>query len=103
MINNFRRLTQETEKISKEKQQLLWKVAELDRRLISIDKNVLVFPVFPQNMGEMGVTSPMKSAAPTDDGLNSSASPVQTVTGKDSSNPLMAVALPKSQTHGGRI
>jgi hypothetical protein len=63
----------------------------------------LVFPIFPQNKGEMGATSPVKLKVPVDDGQNSSTSPVQTVTGKDFSNPLMAVALPKSLSHGFRV
>ena len=67
MFNNFRRLTKETDKISQEKQQLLWRVAELERRLIAVGKNALVFPVFPQNKGEMGATSPKKLKVPSDD------------------------------------
>lgn len=57
----------------------------------------VLYPSLPQNMGQMGMTSPMMSAGPIASGQSLAASPSQTVGGKGLSNPLMGVAFPKSK------
>ncbi|KAM3322250.1 hypothetical protein P3S67_003401 [Capsicum chacoense] len=53
----------------------------------------------PQKMDEKGVHFPLNAQKSTVPDVGT-ASPVQTVTGKDKSNPLMAVTLPKSEDEG---
>ncbi|KAH0725383.1 hypothetical protein KY284_001248 [Solanum tuberosum] len=59
-------------------------------------------PSFPSQdkMDEQGVHSPTNAKRSTVSDDKYTASPVQTVTGKDSSNPFMAVTLPKSEDEG---
>ncbi|KAH0728542.1 hypothetical protein KY284_004407 [Solanum tuberosum] len=51
-------------------------------------------------MDEQGVHSPTNAKRSTVSDNNDTASPVQTVAGKDISNPFMAVTLPKSEGEG---
>ncbi|KAH0655146.1 hypothetical protein KY285_030028 [Solanum tuberosum] len=50
-----------------------------------------------EKMDEKGVHSPTNAKRSTVSDKNDTASPVQTVAGKDKSNPFMAVTLPKSE------
>ncbi|KAG5623915.1 hypothetical protein H5410_009133 [Solanum commersonii] len=51
-------------------------------------------------MDEQGVHSPMNAKRSTVSDKRDTASPVQTVTGKDTSNPFMTVILPKNKDEG---
>ncbi|KAG5587548.1 hypothetical protein H5410_047982 [Solanum commersonii] len=51
-------------------------------------------------MDEQGVHSPMNAKRSTVSDNKDTASPVQTVAGKDTSNPFMAVILPKNEDEG---
>ena len=76
---------------------------QLKERIEKMEKdNQIIIQGFPSpiKMDEMGVHSPLnvKKSTVSD---RDTASPAQTVTGKDSSNPLMAVTLPKSKIEEG--
>ncbi|KAG5616794.1 hypothetical protein H5410_016618 [Solanum commersonii] len=59
-------------------------------------------PSFPsqEKMDEQGVHSPTNAKRSTISDNEDTASPVQMVAGKDTSNPFMAVTLPKSEDEG---
>ncbi|KAL2461330.1 Uncharacterized protein Adt_44751 [Abeliophyllum distichum] len=82
MQNNFK-------VINEANQTLITERTSLQKRITSLEKEVTNLRMtYPK-----GTTEPKKSVA----------SPVQTVTGKDSSNPLMAVDLPKIQQTQGTV
>ncbi|KAL2541786.1 Uncharacterized protein Adt_02764 [Abeliophyllum distichum] len=82
MQNNFR-------VINEANQTLISERTSLQRNITSLEKEVINLRMtYPR-----GTTEPKKSVA----------SPAQTVAGKDSSNPLMAVDLPKNQQTQGTV
>ncbi|KAL2461408.1 Uncharacterized protein Adt_44828 [Abeliophyllum distichum] len=82
MQNNFK-------VINEANQTLIAERTSLQKRITSLEKEVTNLRMtYPK-----GTTEPKKSVA----------SPAQTVVGKDSSNPLMAVDLPKVQQTQGTV
>ncbi|KAM3326161.1 hypothetical protein P3S67_001287 [Capsicum chacoense] len=109
MTENFKKLNAQKESLVMENTRLIKQIQILETRLrqhhsvSKTDAQTQTTPEqsspSPQKMDEKGVHFPLnakKSTVP-DVGI---ASPAQTVTGKDKSNPLMAVTLPKSEDEG---
>ncbi|KAL2534312.1 Uncharacterized protein Adt_07663 [Abeliophyllum distichum] len=82
MQNNFKIINESNQALVSEKTSLQKKIASLEKEVVNLK---MVYP--------KGTTEPKKSVA----------SPAQTVAGKDFSNPLMAVDLPKVQQTQGTV
>ena len=101
MTETVRRLNQQKETLIQEKMKLLEQAKLLEQRLQAVKFELVQSQSSPSQtkMDETGVHSPM-NANRSSVSDKDTASPVQTVAGKDSSNPLMAVTLPKSEDEG---
>ena len=101
MTETVRRLNQQKETLIQEKMKLLEQARLLEQRLQAVKFELVQSQSSPSQtkMDETGVHSPMNANRSTVSDKDT-ASPVQTVAGKDSSNPLMAVTLPKSEDEG---
>ncbi|TMW80724.1 hypothetical protein EJD97_016051 [Solanum chilense] len=101
MTEAFKRLNYKNEVLLQENLQLKKRTAKMENNLKTknTQTNIEGSPS-PRKMDEMGEHSPLnvnKSIVSDKD----TTSPVQTVAGKDFSNPLMAVTLPKSEKDEG--
>ncbi|KAH0725382.1 hypothetical protein KY284_001247 [Solanum tuberosum] len=102
MTEAFKRLNAKVEALLQENAKLVEQV-KLFKDKDSIQKihtsTQTSEPSFPSQdkMDEQGVHSPTNARRSTASNDKYTASPVQTVPGKDSSNPFMAVTLPKSE------
>jgi len=120
MTEAFKRLNQKNDILTQENTKLIEQVKVLEHRIQALkfeltqSQTTSQTQIIPQpdsemnspksspsqtKMDETGVHSPMNAVRSTVSD-NDTASPVQTVTGKDKSNPLMAVTLPKSEDEG---
>ncbi|KAK4372953.1 hypothetical protein RND71_008337 [Anisodus tanguticus] len=98
MTEAFKRLNQTKEELLKQNIHLLEKVSQLELilRQNQLKQTQTQSSPSPSKMDETGLHSLLNAKKPIVSGMDTT-SPVQTVAGKDSSNPLMAVTLPKSE------
>ncbi|KAK4343630.1 hypothetical protein RND71_036724 [Anisodus tanguticus] len=101
MTEAFKRLNQTKEELQLQNIHLIEKVTRLELVLRQIKlqtqtQNPDTSSPTPTKMDETGVHSLLNAKKPIVSGIDTT-SPVQTVAGKDLSNPLMAVTLPKSE------
>ncbi|KAK4342943.1 hypothetical protein RND71_038759 [Anisodus tanguticus] len=97
MTESFKRLNQTKDELQIQVISLLEKTTQLELLLRQeTQKQTQQSSPTPQKMDKTGVHSLMNAKRPIVSGIDTT-SPVQTVAGKDSSNPLMAVTLPKSE------
>ncbi|KAM3248395.1 hypothetical protein P3L10_010164 [Capsicum annuum] len=108
MTENFKTLNAQKESLLMENMRLIKQIQMLETKLrqqtpvSKIDAQTQTpaqSSPSPQKMDEKGVHFPINAQKSTVPDVGT-ASPVQTVTGKDKSNPLMAVTLPKSEDEG---
>ncbi|KAG5579725.1 hypothetical protein H5410_050352 [Solanum commersonii] len=105
MTEAFKRLNAKVETLLQENAKLMKQVQSLKGKG-TIQKIHIITqtsePSFPSQdkMDEQGVHSPMNAKRSTVSDNKNTASPVQTVTGKDTSNPFKAVILPKNEDEG---
>ncbi|KAM3284085.1 hypothetical protein P3S67_022883 [Capsicum chacoense] len=108
MTENFKMLNAQKESLLMENTRLIKQIQMLETKLrqqtpVSKTDAQTQTPAqsspSPQKMDEKGVHFPINAQKSTVPDVGT-ASPVQTVTGKDKSNPLMAVTLPKSEDEG---
>ncbi|KAK4368531.1 hypothetical protein RND71_012323 [Anisodus tanguticus] len=97
MTEAFKRLNQTKEELQIQNIHLIEKVTKLELilRQIKLQTQTQSSPS-PTKMDEIGVHSLLNAKKPIVSGIDTT-SPVQTVAGKDLSNPLTAVTLPKSE------
>ncbi|KAK4345424.1 hypothetical protein RND71_035600 [Anisodus tanguticus] len=96
MTEAFKRLNQTKEELQKQNIHLLEQVTKLELQLRQNHLRQTQSSPSPLKMDETGVHSLLNAKKPIVPGIGTT-SPVQTVAGKDISNPLMAVTLPKSE------
>jgi len=105
MTEAFKRLNAKVEALLQENTKLMEQIKSLKGKDsiqkidISTQTSEKSFPSL-EKMDEQGVHSPTNAKRSTVSDNNDTASPVQTVAGKDTSNPFMAVTLPKSEGEG---
>lgn len=115
MTEAFRRLNQKNEILTHEKARLVEQVKMLEQKIQAVKFELLqsqtqaisqhdtqdqeMSSPSHEKMDKKGVHSPMNVTRSTVSDKDT-ASPVQTVAGKDLSNPFMAVTLPKSEDEG---
>ncbi|KAH0708425.1 hypothetical protein KY284_009852 [Solanum tuberosum] len=105
MTEAFKRLNAKVEALLQENTKLMEQIKSLKGKDsiqkidISTQTSEKSFPSL-EKMDEQGVHSPTNAKRSTVSDNNDTASPVQTVVGKDTSNPFMAVTLPKSEGEG---
>ncbi|KAF3685519.1 Beta-amyrin 28-oxidase [Capsicum annuum] len=121
MTENFKKLNAQKESLLMENTRLIKQIQMLETRLSQQNpvsktdaqtQTLVQSSPSPQKMDEKGVHFPLNAHKSTVPDVGT-ASPVQTVIGKDKSNPLMAVTLPKSMSgftyitlrfyHGGTL
>ncbi|KAH0669812.1 hypothetical protein KY285_023958 [Solanum tuberosum] len=105
MTEAFKRLNAKVEALLQENTKLMEQIKSLKGKDsiqkidISTQTSEKSFPSL-EKMDEQGVHSPTNAKRSIVSDNNDTASPVQTVAGKDTSNPFMAVTLPKSEGEG---
>ncbi|KAG5595886.1 hypothetical protein H5410_037118 [Solanum commersonii] len=105
MTEAFKRLNAKVEALLQENTKLMEQIKSLKGKdsiqkiNISTQTSEKSFPSL-EKMDEQGVHSPTNAKRSTVSDNKDTASPDQTVAGKDTSNPFMAVTLPKSEGEG---
>lgn len=94
MTEAFKRLNSKNEALLQENAKLLEQLRQFKGKETQSSKSS--FPS-QEKMDEKGVHSPMNAIRSTVSDEKDTASPIQTVVGKDTLNPFMAVTLPKSE------